>query len=368
MLISAVVAAGLTALGFLVATKSRDAKTPSSSTLPPSSSVAATITSLIDPQVLPLDADPALLNLLCAPGVTAAEMSAYLKTLDEWATAIGDSTRRNHHRYLENPKEFASEAEWKLAMMCTVIGQDFKVRYDPALSTATQLNSSNQQFFAKSAPVFISGCLGPERTGTCASLPVLYVALGRRLGYPMQLVTAKNHLFARWDDSQGTRVNLEAANAGGFTTHPDAHYRTWPFPISPEEEKAGGYLLNLDATRMLAIFLCTRAICLEAAQQPAEAARAAAAAYRIAPALAGTGECLWNTLARRPDASTAEILHRQEANRMRQRGSITGSGLPPEPVPGVPYSSLPGNPANPGIPNLGVSGIPRQPGHPYQSR
>ena len=367
MLISAAAAASLTAIGFLAASKPTGASTSSPSSPPPSSSVAATVSGLIDPPVLPVGADPALLNLLCAPGVSQTELDAYLKTLDEWATAIGDNTRRNHHRYQENPKEFASEAEWKLAMMCTVLGQDFKVRYDPALNTTTQINSSNQQFFAKSAPVFISGCLGPERTGTCASLPVLYVALGRRLGYPMHLVAAKSHLFARWDDGQGTRVNLEAANAGGFTSHPDSHYRAWPFPITSDEEKAGGYLLNLDATRMLAIFLCTRALCLEAAQQPAEAARAAAAAYRIAPTLAGTGESLWNTLARRPDASTAEILHRQEANRMRQRGSITVPGLPPEPVPGVPYSSLPGNPANPGVPKPGVPGIPRQPSYPYQS-
>lgn len=232
MLISAAVATCLTALGFLTVFKRTGSNTPSPSPPPPSSSVAATIRSLVDPPALPLDADPALLNLLCAPGVTAGEVNTYLRTLDEWATAISDSTRRNHHRYLENPQEFASEAEWKLAMMCTVIGQDFKVRYDPALSTATQLNSSNQQFFAKSAPVFISGCLGPERTGTCASLPVLYVALGRRLGYPMHLVAAKNHLFARWDDGQGARVNIEAANAGGFTTHPDAlsHLAVFHYP------------------------------------------------------------------------------------------------------------------------------------------
>ena len=368
MLISAAVAAGLTALGFLAATKRTDASTSSPSSPPPSSSVAATIGSLIDPPAVPVDADPALLNLLCAPGVSQTELGSCLKTLDEWATVIGDNTRRNLHRYLESPKEFANEAEWKLAMMCTVIGQDFKVRYDAALSTTNLLNSSNQQFFAKSAPVFLNGCLGPERTGTCASLPVLYVALGRRLGYPMYLVAAKNHLFARWDDGQGTRVNLEAANAGGFTSHPDSHYRSWPFPITPEEEKVGGYLLNLDATRMLAVFLCTRALCLEAAQQSADAARAASAAYRIAPTMPGTGECLWSALARRTDASPAGVLHRQDDNLMMQRGNMTVPVLPPDPVPGVPYSSLPGSSVNPGLPSSGIPGVPRQPGYPYQPR
>ena len=55
------------------------------------------------------------------------------------------------------------------------------------------------------ARLFIHGIIdGPG--GTCASMPVLYVAVGRRLGYPLKLVEARGHLLLRWDDPLGQRL------------------------------------------------------------------------------------------------------------------------------------------------------------------
>jgi hypothetical protein len=50
--------------------------------------------------------------------------------------------------------------------------------------------------------LFLHG-LTQGRGGTCLSMPVAYVAVGRRLGYPLKLVTAKGHLFARWESLDG---------------------------------------------------------------------------------------------------------------------------------------------------------------------
>ncbi len=44
-------------------------------------------------------------------------------------------------------------------------------------------------------------------------MPVLYVAIGRRLGYPLELVTTKGHVFACWEDSND-RFNIEGTNEG----------------------------------------------------------------------------------------------------------------------------------------------------------
>jgi hypothetical protein len=223
-----------------------------------------------------------------------------LKTLDQWAARVAEQTWKNLHRYHENPQEYKSEAEWRLAMMCSVLGQDFKLRYDPSLVSKGQQNASNEKFFARPDSVFLTGCLGEERIGTCASLPVLYVAIGRRIGYPMYLVSAKEHLFARWDDGKGIRVNLEAANAGGFTSHPDSYYREWPKAIAPQEEVAGGYLRNLTADESLAIFLTIRAACLQAGGAALPAINSAAAAYRLAPQLGGINLALRSTLITAP--------------------------------------------------------------------
>ena len=177
-------------------------------------------------------------------------------------------------------------------MMRTVIGQDFRVKYDKRLSSSALQNASNRKFFAKSQLIFLTGCLDDTRVGTCASLPVLYVAIGRRLGYPMYLVAAKGHLMARWDEGKGTRVNLETAGGDGFVSHSDAYYRTWPQPISAREEKEQGYLKNLDSRETLAVFLSTRSAHLMANGLQEQAITAAIAANRLAPALGGIADTL----------------------------------------------------------------------------
>ena len=85
--------------------------------------------------------------------------------------------------------------------MTVVVQEDFKVRYNPARANASGADSAIDGFFQNSRDIFLHGLLSGERTGTCSSMPVLYAALGRRLGYPLKLVTTKGHLFVRWDSA-----------------------------------------------------------------------------------------------------------------------------------------------------------------------
>ncbi|MFN4944259.1 MAG: transglutaminase family protein [Akkermansiaceae bacterium] len=285
--------------------------------------------------------DIAFLNLAAAPGLNPNEREKIiqnsLQSLDKWAAAVSQQTQKNYQRYLKNPDGFKSEVEWRMAMICTVLGQDFKVRYDPSLTSTSQQFSSNNAFFANPEKVFLTGCLSEQRSGTCASLPVLYVAIGRRMGYPMHLVAAKGHLFARWDDGKGTRVNLEAANSGGFTSHPDSYYRSWPQQISPQEEERGYYLKNLSSHQALAVFLTTRAACLKANGKNGEAIVAANAAFRLAPNLGGIRECLHATLETKTerDYELQALHHQSELARLRMQHD------PMVPQPGFIHPTAP---------------------------
>jgi hypothetical protein len=361
MLLSAAGAAVVTAALFLAAGKRTPQLPPASnaSPLPTDGSVSPSLETCVLPPAPPADADPALLNLLCAPGLSPSDREDCLGTLEQMTAAVRAATAGNYHRFIANPKEFGSEVEWRMAMMTTVLGQDFRVRYDPAFASPEKMTASNRVFFGDPVRVFLSGALGPARTGTCASLPVLYVAIGRRLGYPMFLVPAQNHLFARWDDGKGIRVNLEAANTGGFTTHPDSHYRAWPFPISPAEEKSRGYLVNLDSSGMLAVFLGNRAQCLMAAGRNREAAIAAAGAYRLAPDLAGSAECL-QAATGLSLANGSDLADLKDENQ-RLRNTLINRLGPPEPSPYLPPPAIP----IPTAPNP-VPGRPIHPGIPYQ--
>jgi hypothetical protein len=95
-------------------------------------------------------------------------------------------------------------------------------------------------------------------------MPVLYAAVGRRLGYPVKLVNAKDHWFLRWEDAR-VRFNIECTSDRGVNCYPDAEYMEWPFPISKKEMATGMYLKSLTPIKELASLLNLRALCLEQA-------------------------------------------------------------------------------------------------------
>jgi len=54
------------------------------------------------------------------------------------------------------------------------------------------------------------------RKGNCVSMPILFAILGQRLGLPVALATAPNHVMVKFaDDTQQAWLNVEAT-AGGF--------------------------------------------------------------------------------------------------------------------------------------------------------
>jgi hypothetical protein len=155
----------------------------------------------------------ALVSLLCAQGLPGAEgfdVQLLLKTIDSWARRVERDARRHLYRFHANPRDYDnSEGYFRMLLMAVVAAEDFGVRYNPARISPVSQGAGNDGFFADAQDVFLHGLLGPRRLGTCSSMPILYVALGRRMGYPLKLVTTKGHLFLRWE-STTERFNLEA--------------------------------------------------------------------------------------------------------------------------------------------------------------
>jgi tetratricopeptide (TPR) repeat protein len=228
--------------------------------------------------------DVAVANLLCAqglPGCDAAAAADHLPQLDDWADHVRVETQRNLHRFKSSPAAHNnSEAFFRIGMLVTVLQQDYGVRYNPAKIEMPERPSPNSVFFADSRDLFLHGLLGKRRLGTCISLPVLYVAVGRRLGYPLKLVTTRSHLFFRWEGME--TVNFEGAGEG-ISAFPDDYYMGWPYRISEAERRAMGYLESLTPARELALFLETRGHCLLSAGRLEEAQRAFAKAVTLDP-------------------------------------------------------------------------------------
>lgn len=217
--------------------------------------------------------DVATLNLIAAQGLPNAEnieISEVQSTLKEWAKMVDTETKKYIHRFYQNPREYNnSEAYFRALMLITVLEQDLHIRYNPDLmSKPVYEDMQSADFFRNPNDLFISGLI-KNRLGTCASLPVLTVAVGRQLGYPLKLVPTRAHLFVRWDDGV-EKFNIESGG-NGMKNYPDGHYLKWPFPIPENEANNGYYLKSMTPVQEYAMFLEMRGFCLLANNKPNEA-------------------------------------------------------------------------------------------------
>ncbi len=86
------------------------------------------------------------------------------------------------------------------------------------------------------------------KQGNCFSLPLLYVAVAQRLGWPVYLVHVPDHTFVRYVDAHLTEQNIEATSGGGYV--PDAQYAK-DFRVSKKGQKNGAYLRTLSHRELL---------------------------------------------------------------------------------------------------------------------
>ncbi len=198
--------------------------------------------------------DVALCNLVCAAGLPDSgkiDVGLCLRTLDDWAKKVRWGTQRQWHLFEKNPgRYFHSRNYFRILAMITILQRDLGVRYNPA--------KIPEDVPFETEDSFIHGVIQGDG-GTCGSMPVIYAAVGRRLGYPLKLVLAKRHLFARWDDPpDGERFNIEGAGKG-LNCYSDDHYRRGLYEITPKQEAAHGYLHSLTPRQELAGFLHQRA-------------------------------------------------------------------------------------------------------------
>jgi hypothetical protein len=324
------------------------------------------------------DYDIAELNLLCGAGLDGnekADLNQCRKALDDLVRMVKAETDRNWQRFQRNPTEYQnSEAYYRMGMVITVIRQDFKAKYNPKLITDPSKRTENEVFYKDASNVFLQGLLTGDKMGTCASMPVLYVAVGRRLGYPVHLVSTKGHLFCRWENDK-ERMNFEGTGEG-VRTDPDEKYHKFPFSLTQQEIENSTYLKNLTRAQELAIFLDTRAACLVASQRNPEALIALAQAVRLAQkdGLSGLiesmafGETIPSHVFKlregakhqaAPKSPSAEV---DEINRINMENATLRARLNSN-------LGLPNTPTNPSFPQTPSAGFPQAPNFPnYQPR
>lgn len=217
--------------------------------------------------------DIAEMNLLCAAGLPGSEgmdIDKCLAKLDQWAARVKEVTERHLYRltdprYKEHAEHFKHSearfrAEWLMSTLQDDIGLHYHAGFAPPDKPAQPPKTSKEHF--------IHGLMDnddPHKAfgGNCVSLPVAYIAVGRRLGYPVKLVCSKEHTFCRWEGGDHPnakwrdRFNFDGAG-NGFSIDPDEFYLSWPRKSTPEQVELCDWLKSLTPWQELAIFVAHR--------------------------------------------------------------------------------------------------------------
>ena len=194
-------------------------------------------------------------------------------------------TDRNLYRFRSDPDWGHCEPMWRMSFLVTAVKRDFGAAYNPMIrdEIATDVKAP----ITDSRTMFLHGLLDDDpkcRWGTCASIPVLVVAIAQRLGYPVSLVVAGRHILARWE-GDGLTFNIEASNAMGMTVLPDDEYRQFINKAvkRPQDECSSYYLRALSPAEAFALFLSIRVECLFDAARCEESLLWSARALQFAP-------------------------------------------------------------------------------------
>jgi regulator of sirC expression with transglutaminase-like and TPR domain len=103
---------------------------------------------------------------------------------------------------------------------------------------------------------YLNGILDTRR-GSCVTMPLLYLAIAQRLGYPVYPVVVPYHIFLRYVDPTLEQKNIEATGGGGYVS--DEEY-TAVLQISRKSIKAGAYLRTMSYREFLAVLIVQNAI------------------------------------------------------------------------------------------------------------
>jgi hypothetical protein len=300
-------------------------------------------------------------NLLCAEGLPGAEhlsVTKGLATLDNWAMRVKSETERLLYRvrvpkYADHYQH--SEAKFRAELLVQVLQEDCGVHYhagfDPNQKTIPPTKDARD--------CFIHGIVSDTNGGNCVSMPTVYVAVGRRLGYPVKLFGGDEHVFCRWEGLDNPnpvwreRFNFDGAG-NGFSIDPDEFYLHWPREARPDQVVRYQWLKTMSPSQELATFLLQRGNILRNNGRLHESQVAYAQAHQFWPENQMTGYWLTKTvdaeypvISQVPQATDWRITPAQINNlRMNVESINTGNQRHMDSqnrgvVPPIPMSSSP---------------------------
>lgn len=184
----------------------------------------------------------ARINLLVAKEVFCdLDVDTYTAKLRQLAQEL----KEYNQKYVDNP----NDPDQLIRALNTYLYFHKNFRY-------TKLGDANDVVSLNREPtnLFLNGILD-RMMGTCVSMPVIYIALGEEMGYPIKGVNAEDHFFCRWEGN-GYVSNIEATNGGEEFT--DEFYKK-DLGVTDEQLASGAYMKTLSKRELIGNFFFARA-------------------------------------------------------------------------------------------------------------
>jgi len=175
-------------------------------------------------------------------------ISTYTQKVDKIAQHIKLNIEASEPFFEQNKEMFeGSREKWICVMIWQVLAEDFNIHYLKEKSEGLDHSQAWQKF--------VHGLLDKQQ-GTCCTMPVLYLAIGQRLGYPIKGVETTTHMFCRWEGKEDSKFNIETTSDRGMTFPSDETIAQWS--KCPQEYIDRGLLKTMNSRQLLAHFLLLR--------------------------------------------------------------------------------------------------------------
>lgn len=200
--------------------------------------------------------DPLVMNLIVAksiPGLEGLNVNEYVSVVDSWANDIRARLPQEELVFHQAPGKWKRDVRFfRLGQVAGYLDSVVGIRYIDEQKRAKEVRYTNP------SDLFVNGIID-RKLGTCANMPVLHVAVGWRLGWPVSLACVNSHYVCRFDDGT-VAYNIEATDTGrgGFAAGTDQEYRD-RFGIPLRAKKVGSDLTPLTPRQLLGVFIGLRA-------------------------------------------------------------------------------------------------------------
>lgn len=139
----------------------------------------------------------------------------------------------------------STDPDFRVRALNTYLYQIEGIGYDKADPNARKIQNR-----------YLNGIISTKK-GACVTMPLLYLAVAQRLGYPVYPVSVPQHFILRYVDPRLAEQNIEATSGGGNS--PDDEYRH-VLQISARGVKSGAYLRTMTYREFLADLVSETAI------------------------------------------------------------------------------------------------------------